>query len=354
MRILDRYIGGAIVKGIFTVWCVLLAIFSFFAFIEELEDVGRGDYGLFDTIVYVITKMPRLAYELFPMAALIGSLITFGTLMRNGELTVMRCAGVPKYRLVYTVVRAGLLIVVIAFLVGEFLVPRCERFGADFRQAALNERVAYRSENGFWARDGDSYINIREILPGDQLVDVYIYEFDAHDQLRLSTYAKSAHHDGVQWVMKDIAQTEINGEVLRRHDLSEAAWSSLLKPDLVSMVTIKPDALSVWNLLKYVRFLRDSGQTARRYEHVLWVKLVYPFATAVMVMLAVPMVLGADRQRTVGERVLIGGLIGLGFHLLNQAAGHVGVVYDWPPMLSGIAPAVLVAALAATLLLRTR
>jgi lipopolysaccharide export system permease protein len=85
MKILDRYIGWNIISATVTVLVVLVAIFTFFAFIDQLEDVGRGTYGFGKVVVFVLFSVPSLAYELFPMAALIGSLIGFGQMMRNGE-----------------------------------------------------------------------------------------------------------------------------------------------------------------------------------------------------------------------------------------------------------------------------
>lgn len=353
MNILDRYIGWNIISATLTVLAVLVAVFTFFAFIDQLEDVGRGNYGLAGVLVFVLFTMPKIAYELFPMAALIGCLIGFGAMMRNGELAVIRCVGVPKARVVYAVVKAALLLLAFAMLNGEFLAPPAERFAKDYRSIAINDRVTFKSENGFWARDGNSYINIREILPGDQLRDVYIYEFDAANRLRLSTYAEFARYAGREWVLQNISQTVLGEDGLERRTLPEAAWDSILKPDLLQMVTIDPDSLSIWNLLKYSRFLRNNGQNAQRYEHVMWLKLTYPLASIVMVVLAVPMVLRASRSVTVGQRVLVGALIGLGFHLLNQAAGHLGVVYEIPPFLSATGPALLMTGVAAWLLART-
>ena len=72
-----------------------------------------------------------------------------------------------------------------------------------------------------------------------------------------------------------------------------------------------------------------------------------------MVFLAIPMVLRADRSTTIGQRVLIGGLIGLGFHLINQASGHLGIVYDIPPALSAGGPALVMSVVGIVLLIRT-
>jgi len=352
MKILDRYIGWTIITATLTVLVVLVGIFTFFAFIEQLEDVGRGNYSIFKVAVFVLFSIPNLTYEMFPMAALIGSLIGFGTLMRNGEITVIRAAGVPKARVLLSVVKAGGILLVLAVLLGELVAPPAERFARDFRNVAINDQVTFRSDNGFWSRDGESFINIREILPGNQVRGLYIYEFDDLNRLRTSTYAESARYDGQQWVLKDIAQTQLDDDGIRERHLPEAAWDSMLKPDLLSMITIEPESLGILSLVRYIRFLHTNAQDSQRYEHALWTKLTYPLATVVMVVLAVPMVLSENRSVTISQRVLVGALVGLGFHLLNQAAGHLGVVYEVHPVLSAAGPALLMSLIAAVLLAR--
>ena len=336
-----------------TVLVALLGIFTFFALIDELDAVGRGSYGIVQAFVYVFLSAPSLTYELFPMAALIGSLLGLGAMMRNGEITVIRCAGVSKLKVVVSVMKAGALFVTLAVLVGELLTPPAEAYARQYRSMAINDRIALKTQNGFWARDANSYINIREILPGNQIKDIFIYEFDSESELRTSTHAKQASYIEGQWVLEGISQTILSESGVEKLLVDRAAWDSLLRPDLIAMVAIQPDTLSVWTLVKYIRFLHNNGQTAERYEHALWVKLTYPFASAVMVFLAIPMVLRADRSTTIGQRVLIGGLIGLGFHLINQASGHLGIVYDIPPALSAGGPALVMSVVGIVLLIRT-
>lgn len=353
MKILDRYVGVAVVSATATVLVVLVALFSFFSFIDELEKVGSGSYGVVQSIVFVLLSMPGLTYELFPMAALIGSLLGLGTLMRNSEITVIRCCGVSKVRLMLSVMKAGAVFVLIAVFIGEFIAPPAERFAREYRSLAISDRITLKTQNGFWARDGNSYINIRQILPGDQVADVFIYEFDEDNRLRISTYAKSARYNGKRWVLEGISQTILEDGEIRTRQVDMATWDSLLKPDLITMIAINPDSLSIWSLVKYIGFLSSNRQNSQRYEHALWIKLTYPLATIVMVFLAIPMVLRASRSTTVGRSILLGGLIGLGFHLLNQAAGHLGVVFELPPVISAAGPVMLVLLVALALAVRT-
>jgi lipopolysaccharide export system permease protein len=70
-----------------------LALFAFFDLIAELRDLGTGNYGLRQIISVVGLGLPAHAYELMPVAVLIGTLYVLAHLSSNSEYTVMRTAG---------------------------------------------------------------------------------------------------------------------------------------------------------------------------------------------------------------------------------------------------------------------
>ncbi|MCC7412545.1 MAG: LPS export ABC transporter permease LptG [Gammaproteobacteria bacterium] len=351
MRILDRYIGRTVIGAIFVVEVVLVLVFSFFALIDQLDDVGRGNYGVMQMLAYVALSAPGLAYELLPMAALIGALIGLGTLVGNGELTVVRAAGVPLWRVIAAVVKAGFVVMIAALIIGELVAPPSEQAARNQRSIALAAQVALKTRNGFWARDGSSYINIRTVLPGDRVQDIYIYEFDRENRLQVASYARRALYADGQWLLEGLRQTDFRRAKVKRRLVPRAAWESLLNPDLISMVVINPNSLSMYDLVNYIGYLNENGQDARRYQQALWIKLIYPLATVVMVFLAVPMVFGSPRTGNIGQRVLIGAVIGLVFHVFNQGAANLGLVLDMNPALSVTLPT-LAALVIAVLLMR--
>lgn len=341
MRLLDRYIGRTVAGGTFLVALALIAIFSFFQFIDQLDSVGRGRYGLVQAIEYVLLNIPGLVYEMLPMAALIGSLIGLGALTSNSEITVMRAAGVSLGRIIFAVLKAAAVIVAIAVLIGEFIVPPSETLASHRRSVAIADQIALKTRHGFWARDGQSYINIRRILPGDRVEAIYIYEFDEEDHLKASTFARQAYYRNDQWILEDIEQTFFAAQGLTRQHLDRAQWNSLLRPELISLIVIEPNNLSVWDLATTIRYLRRNDQNSLRYEQALWVKVFYPLASGVMVFLAIPLVLRSGRSVSMGKRIVVGALIGLAFHIINQATTHLGVVYNLAPIISAPFPTVL-------------
>ena len=80
--------------------------------------------------------------------------------------------------------------------------------------------------------------------------------------------------------------------------------------------------------------------------------MIYPLATGAMVLLAIPIVLGARRTVPIGQRVVLGSLIGLGFRLLNQATANAGIAYELNALLSALFPTLVTFAVAIYLMYR--
>ncbi|HEX6692742.1 MAG TPA: LptF/LptG family permease, partial [Burkholderiales bacterium] len=87
MRTLERYLARQIYVAVGFVFLGFLALFAFFDLIREMSDLGNGDYQLRQVFVFVLLSSPAHAYELFPIAVLIGTLYVLAHLAGNSEFT---------------------------------------------------------------------------------------------------------------------------------------------------------------------------------------------------------------------------------------------------------------------------
>ena len=108
MRTLRRYIGRDVLLATLLIFAALLALFAFFDLIHELGDVGRGDYTISRALLFVMLNLPSRLYELFPVAALIGTLFAVAQLVANSEYTVMRAYGMSPAQMTWSVLRVGI------------------------------------------------------------------------------------------------------------------------------------------------------------------------------------------------------------------------------------------------------
>lgn len=340
MKLLDRYIGKAVFSSTLVVLVVLLALFAFASFAGELDKVGRGGYDAAMALQYTLLLLPRLAYQLFPIVVLLGAIIGLGMLASQSELVVVRAAGVSLYRIVWTVMKVGLLLLLLMLLIGEFVAPAAEFRAQSLRAEAISGQASFRTDSGLWARDGKSVIHIRDLISSDQVGRVSVYDFDERNRLATVTTAKRARYDGREWLLQGVLRSEVSAAGVNTVQQEELHWRSLLNPDLIGVVTVKPDYLSAPGLLRYIEYLNDNGLDASQYVLALWKKAVMPLTTLVMIILAVPFVFGPLRSVGVGQRIFAGTLFGIGYFLLDQTTGHLGLVYRLSPFMSVmVAPA---------------
>jgi lipopolysaccharide export system permease protein len=63
-----------------------------------------------------------------------------------------------------------------------------------------------------------------------------------------------------------------------------------------------------------------------------------PLATLMMVLVAIPFVLGPLRKATAGKRILHGSLIGAAFHLSSHFIAHLGAILHLNAALTVLSP----------------
>lgn len=351
MRIIDRHIARTVIYGTLMVLLVLGALLAFVDFISEMDDVGKGQYSMLEAGLFVLLSLPKRLYEIFPTAVLIGSLLGLGTLAGNSEFTVMRAAGVSIVRIVFSVLKAGFILLVFIALIGELVVPVSERQAQSLRAEDLQQTISLAGESGFWARDGQRFLYVSHVFPGMNLGKVNIYELSDDNKLKQITHAKSAHYIEGKWRLDNIQQTEFYNDQVVSRKIETEVWERLLNPDLFNVVSVEPDNMSAMDLFTYSNYLKSNDLDSSHYELAFWIKVFTPVSSLVMLLIALPFIFGSQRSSGAGNRMLVGLLLGIGFYLLNRTVNHIGQVYHLYPFISASAP-ILFAAMASFYALR--
>lgn len=362
MKILDRYIGKILLRHITVTIVVLLGLFTFVSFIDELGDLDRGRYGILQVIQYVILSIPKNLYQVFPMAALIGSILGLSTLAKDSELIVMRAAGISVQRIVFSVLKIGIVLAAFSIFMGEVVSPFTEDRAIKIKAGSIDSNSARKGDFGVWTRDENTYVNIGEILPGQQLrfLDIKIFEFDSQNFLRFLTTAREGEYQIAQpgsnqkdrWLLKEVKRTMINEESSAAEQVNAAYWSTGLDPQILKLYQVKPEQLSIWQLQEYISHLGSNKQDTSTYELEFWSKIVTPFATLVMLILAVPFVFKDARSGNLGRSLFSGIMIGLGFFISNQAFSYFVTLFGIPPLLGAALPTMIVALLSFVMIRR--
>src|SRR5690606_15241091 len=209
--ILDRYLARQVIGASLLVALLLVALSAFLQLLAQL-DALTGDYGLLQAFQFVLLSMPQQLYEMLPMAVLLGALIGLGQLASANELMVMRAAGVSVLRVARGALLGGAIIAIAAFLVGEFVAPSAEQYARSMKSIARTQRVSWLGASGVWARDGNRFVNVRQMLREDELRDVFVYRLDDDGELGSMLFAEQARIGDDGWQLRDIAITEFTAD----------------------------------------------------------------------------------------------------------------------------------------------
>jgi lipopolysaccharide export system permease protein len=356
MQRLDRYIFQTVAVTALIALLVLVVLHSFFSLLGELDDLGQGSYDVATMFHYLLLTQPRRIGEVFPVALLVGGLLGMGGLAASSELVVMRAAGCSVWRLVWAALQAGLLLGLVALLIGEFIAPPLERMAHQLRSSARYNTVAVPAGQGFWARDGAYFISVQAVLPGPRLVDVYLYETGTQTELKTILWAHQASYSAAdrRWVLEQVSRSSLSAERVLTEQIARLPLALAISPAMLEVLATDPKDLSLRELHTFIDYLQNNRLDARSYQLNFWVKAVTPLTSLAMLFIAMPFVFGSQRAAGTGQRLMIGVCLGLLFFLLNRLLSNLVLLYGYPPLLGALSPSALFFAAGAYGLQRVR
>ncbi|WP_025819451.1 LPS export ABC transporter permease LptG [Shewanella marina] len=341
MKILDFYIARVLLSTSALCLLILTGLSGIIKWVDQLRVVGRGSYSMMDAGIYVLFLVPRDIEMFFPMAVLLGALIGMGMLASNSELVVMQASGLSRLQITLSALKTAIPLMLMVMALGEWVAPVAEHKAYEVKATQVYGGSVISSHRGVWARDGEYFVNIGQVINNDTLADVTLYQFDDELQLNAVIHGQQAKFSQNLWHLYDVKETKITPERIDITKLNEFNWQTTLTPDKLNVVSVKPEALSISGLVNYLDYLKVNNQDTSRYELALWRKIMQPVTIAVMMLVALSFVFGPLRTVTMGARVLLGVVAGFSFYICNEIFGPMSMVYNLPPAVGAVMPSIL-------------
>lgn len=199
-KLLDLYIAKTLLSTTAISLTVLVGLSELIKFIEQMKNVGRGSYDMTTAGVYVLLSLPREIEQFFPMATLIGGLVGMGLLASHSELVVMQAAGQSRWDITRSAMKSALVMVLFVMAIGEWVAPVTEAKAKEIRTQAISGGSLFSSDRLVWAKDGDNFVSIGEVVSQDQLREINVYVFDDLLNLRQIITASQARFSEGQWL----------------------------------------------------------------------------------------------------------------------------------------------------------
>ena len=368
MRIYERYFARQVHLAFVFILFAFSGLFFFFDLINELNTVGHGNYKFGFAVLRVALQTPSRFYEIIPVAALISAIYVFAQMAANSEYTIFRVSGLSTGRALRSLLKIGIPLVAVTYFIGEVVGPYSDQLSERVRLEALGSAVSSNFASGVWVKDtltaredGEQvtrFVNVGELMPDATISNVRIYEFDPGFRLTNLRTAQTGRYEGNgHWLLTGVTDTQLASlpqpaqvtpadalnPVYRAKQvtLPEYSLRSELTPQILSVLLVSPDRMSIFNLFRYIQHLVENHQDTQRYEIALWKKLLYPFAVLVMLVLSLPFAYLHTRAGVVGVKVFGGIMLGMSFQLINTLFSHVGMLNTWPAPVTAATPGLI-------------
>ena len=361
----ERYLAKQIYLSFAFILFALTSLFVFFDFIAEIRDTNNT-YSVALAFLTVLMRVPSRLVEIIPIAGLIGGIYVMANMAALSEYTILRIAGLDTKKALATLMKIAIPIALLILFMSEVLGPFTEGLSKNIRLGALNQgRETLEFRSGAWIKDklrdndgrgkiknGIRYINVGALENNQTIRGFRMYEFDEKYNLLVSRTAEPVRFIGEgSWRLNKVTETRFtekpgesvldpsfNTEIKRLDTLD---IETDVSPQLLGALLIKPDRLSIIDLFNYINHLKENKQDYQRYAISFWKKVIYPFTILVMLALALPFAYLQTRSGAIGYKVFGGIMLGISFQLFNSLFSHLGLLGEWPALVSAITPAMI-------------
>jgi len=340
MKILDRYIAKQVLVSIFSVLGILIIVVGLLDLVDEIKKIS-DDYPISLAFLYVILNTPQNIYEILPIATLMGSLIGLSKLSSTSELNAVKSSGLSFLKITSITLKTGLLIVVITFLIGEFIAPKGQQLANNIKNLSESTRLSMKNTDGIWIKSNSSFIHIAKVYPNKIVQEVSLYRFNNQQQLMESIYAEEGYYANGMWKMKNVTSTSFMKKDIEIETEAEATFQEFIDLDLFDIMIIKPNQMTLFQLKTYINYLKNNLMESKSYELAFWSKFSIPLSCLVMFLLTTPFVHSNIRSASFGKRIFVGILLGVTLFLFNQTLNKLSVIIDINPIVGSFLPLII-------------
>ena len=356
MKIKDRYIAKTLLTYSLVVLLVWLSIYSFFNFLSELNSVGTFDYSIIEAFKYILLQIPEVAYDQVTPVILLGCILGMGHLATTGQLITLRASGISILKITWLTIQNALFFLIFLTVIGETVAPIFTNFAENEKSRALGQNSLSNSKDGFWIRDGDNFINVKNNIDGSLFKGITVIEVNNSNKINKVYHSKSALFDGQSLNMDATNIFSINlaniyeDITFKENNIYEKKVT--FDQDLIDSLEKEPKDLSTHTIIKQIQFLTDNKLRAEVFEVELYKRLVKPLTLIAMILLAMLFIFGSTRDATLGRKIFFGVAIGLSFELISRIGGALALSFEFSPLLSSFVPSLVVIIVAIILLVK--
>lgn len=331
-----RYLSRDLFVAIAVALLALVTLHSVIDFISEVNDADGGGYTVYDAIAYTLLNMVVSAHELFPIAVLIGSVISLSGLAERFELLALEALGYSRRRFGLITAGVGVILMSVMFLFGEIIASTAADKAYVIKFAEQARQSFHRTANGNWTRIGANYIFFKPTAAGGR--DARVYLINSSHRLERIIRAHRIRLGANRISLEDATLISLNNNAM--HEIRRRPYYDIATGIGATQATI-PQAMNVLQLHQYSDFLHRSSMNNDLYELAFWSRFSAVLAVPIMLLLALAWVTNPLSDARSKPRIFIAILLGIGYILLSRTVGSASIAWNFMPQIGAFLPTVV-------------
>jgi lipopolysaccharide export system permease protein len=361
LPLLDRWLLGELIGpllfGIAAFTAVSLSVGAVFELVRRVAESGLP----LDVAVQVLLlELPSFLVLSFPMATLMATLLSYGKLSANSELTALRSVGVATWRMVVPAVSLALVMTLLTFAFNEAVVPRTlyvakatlNRAIGRAVQGEENDRVTYSRFGSVTQPDGSQQKGLTHFFYAQRfnrgvMEQVTLLDLSRSGQRLMLTADRARWKEQeAQWEFQDghvFVVGSQGGEPITSANFDRYLYPLGRQPLNVAKLPKDSELMTIGQARTAERLLREAGdpKAARKLRVRIQEKFSFPAVCLVFGLMGSSLGVRPNARRSRSQGFGLSVLLIFGYYLVAFSFSSMGVKGVLTPQLSAWLPVMI-------------
>ena len=354
--LLDRWLLGELIGPLlFAIAMFTVLAITVGALFELVRLISEKNLPVLIATQVLLERLPSFLVLSFPMATLFATLLAYGRLSSNSELTALRSVGVTSTRMIIPALVLAFLMTNLTFLFNDVLVPRSNRSAEVTLSNALGAAIA--SEKGddiIYSRfgrleqaDGSTKKGLQQLFYAGTFRDGTMINVTLLDFSRVG-FTQMLQAETAEWNENEAKWEFLNGQILTltpSGSTTSADFDRYLYPLSAAPIRIAQlpkDArnMTVAEALQAEQLLQNSGDLkgARKLQVRIQEKFTFPMACLVFGLIGASLGAKPNNRTNRGQGFALSIVMILTYYLLASSFSALGVKGTLTPILAAWSP----------------
>jgi len=357
--LLDRWLLGELIGpllfaiAMFTVLALTVGVL-----VELVRQIAEFNLPVLIAIQVLLQRLPSFLVLSFPMATLFATLLAYGRLSTNSELTALRSVGVSAMRMIIPALVLAVVMSSLTFLFNDVLVPRSNRAAEVTLRRALGKAISTeKGDNIIFPRfgrveevDGSSSKGLLQLFYANKFRDGTMTRVTLLDFSRAG-FTQMLLADSAQWNKQEAKWEFFDGQILTltpsgsttSADFDRYLYPFSAAPIRIAKLPKDANNMTVAEALQAEQLLQSAGDLkgARKLQVRIQEKFTFPMACLVFGLIGSSLGAKPNNRTSRGQGFALSIVMILVYYLLAFSFSALGVKGTLPAVLAAWSPVLI-------------